>query len=90
MAMRSWHKWIWLAAVATVGCQSSRKVPYSDNPLLLAREPLTQPSAVASKTPAAVSVTQSYPAPSAPKAIKTSIPVTTTSGEGPALPPNAT
>ncbi|MBX7102970.1 MAG: OB-fold nucleic acid binding domain-containing protein [Gemmataceae bacterium] len=42
--MPGWHKIAW-AAVLLAGCQSTKKVPYSDNPLLLSREPLSQPAA---------------------------------------------
>jgi hypothetical protein len=47
---------VWLA----IGCQSSSKAPYADNPLLMSREPLKQ-TAAASKTTATPTVAQSMP-----------------------------
>src|SRR4051794_22608799 len=34
--------WAALALSATLGCESSQKTPYADNPLLMSREPLVQ------------------------------------------------
>lgn len=43
--MRKWGKIVGLLTLM-VGCQSSTKAPYADNPLLMSREPLKQSAAV--------------------------------------------
>ena len=52
--MHGWRKLACWSLIAVAGCQSARKTPYADNPLLLSREPLLQaPTPVGKPSPPA-------------------------------------
>jgi hypothetical protein len=67
----------------TVGCQSSTKAPYADNPLLMSREPLKQNTAV-NKSYTSPNISQSMPTEAPPATVTRTPPVQTTSWVKPA------
>lgn len=48
--MPGWRTWATVALVLA-GCQTTKKEPYADNPLLLSREPLQQPATASKSKP---------------------------------------
>jgi hypothetical protein len=82
--MSGWRR-IAAAAFFAAGCQSAQRAPYQDNPLLLSREPLSQPAAPVPKS-TAPTVTKVKPSTQEKKAA----PVTAAAIDVPQLPSFAT